>query len=291
MPSTVGGMQTLTSEIVAEGFFFLEGPRWHEKRLWLSDMMGGVVYALDGGGRAEAVVAVPERPSGLGFLPDGTPLVVSMRDRHLYRIEGGALVLHADLSRLAVGDINDMVVDQHGRAFVGNMGFDYWKDPDAFVPGTIIVVEPDGAARVGAGGFDFPTGMAIDSDCSRLIVAESYGKRLKAVDIAADGGLDNPHTFADLGEHTPDGICLDAEGAVWVAAYLQGLFLRVQEGGAISHVVKPTARRAVACQLGGDDGRTLYCLTSSGGSERRRSSEKGARVESLRVEVPGAGSP
>jgi sugar lactone lactonase YvrE len=284
-------METLTSEIVAAGFFFLEGPRWHDGRLWFSDMMGGVVYALDGGGRAEAIVGVPERPSGLGFLPDGTPLVVSMRDRRLYRIEAGALVLHADLSGLVAGDINDMVVDAGGRAYVGNFGFDYWNDPDAFVPSTVIVVEPDGAARVGAGGFDFPNGMAIDANAGRLIVAESYGKRLKALDIDSDGGLANPHTFADLGEHTPDGICLDAEGAVWVSAYVQGVFLRVEEGGNISHTVKLSARRAVACQLGGGDGRTLYCLTSSGGSEQRRASEKGGRVESLRVDVPGAGSP
>jgi sugar lactone lactonase YvrE len=284
-------MERLSSKIVAEGFFFLEGPRWHEGRLWFSDMMGGMVYALDGEGRAEAIVAVPERPSGLGFLPDGTPLVVSMRDRCLYRIAAGALALHADLSELAAGDINDMVVDAQGRAYVGNMGFDYWRDPDAFVPSTVIVVEPDGAARIAADGFDFPNGMAIDSKNGRLIVAESYGKRLKALDIKADGGLANPFTFADLGDHTPDGICLDAEGAVWVAAYLQGVFLRVQEGGTISCLVTPTARRAVACQLGGDDGHTLYCLTSSGGSERRRAAEKGGRVESLRVAVPGAGSP
>jgi sugar lactone lactonase YvrE len=284
-------METLTSEIVAAGFFFLEGPRWHDGRLWFSDMMGGVVYALDGGGRAEAIVGVPERPSGLGFLPDGTPLVVSMRDRRLYRIEAGALVLHADLSGLVAGDINDMVVDAGGRAYVGNFGFDYWNDPDAFVPSTVIVVEPDGAARVAAGGFDFPNGMAIDANAGRLIVAESYGKRLKALDIDSDGGLANPHTFADLGEHTPDGICLDAEGAVWVSAYVQGVFLRVEEGGNISHTVKLSARRAVACQLGGGDGRTLYCLTSSGGSERRRASEKGGRVEIVPVEVPGAGSP
>jgi sugar lactone lactonase YvrE len=283
----VGDFKT---ETLAEGFGFLEGPRWRDGRLWMSDMDRGKVFTLGPDGGIEPVVEVPGQPSGLGFLPDGTPLIVSMKDRRLLRLEGGNLVCHAELGPLVTGVINDMVVDTQGRAYVGNFGFDLMAGAD-FRPANLVMVAAAGEAQVVAEELDFPNGTVILPGGEVLVVAETFGHRLTAFDIALDGTLSNRRVFADLGDHGPDGICLDQEGAIWVSVFEHDVFLRVLEGGTVTHRVDVADRRAVACQLGGTDGRTLFCLTCEGTWEEICAGEAHARVEVTTVDIPGAGSP
>jgi sugar lactone lactonase YvrE len=286
----MSGQSILKTEILADGFVFLEGPRWQNDRLWMSDMFGGKVYTLDLNGGVETVVDVPAQPSGLGFLPDGTPLIASMKDRRLLRLEDGALVCHAELGPLVTGDLNDMVVDAQGRAYVGNFGFDLFGGAD-FRAGNIVMVSPAGEARVVAEDMEFPNGAIVFPGGDTLVAAESFGHRLTAFAVASDGTLSNRRVFADLGEYGPDGICLDQEGAIWVSAFNHGIFLRVLEGGTVTHRVDLTDRFAVACQLGGSDGRTLFCLTCEGTWEEVCTGKARSRVEVVSVDIPGAGSP
>ena len=280
----------MKTEVLAEGFGFLEGPRWHNGRLWMSDMDRGKVFTLGLDGGVETVVEVPGQPSGLGFLPDGRPLIVSMKDRRLLRLEGGNLVCHAELGPLVTGATNDMVVDTQGRAYVGNFGFDLIAGAD-FRAANIVMVSPAGEAQVVAEEVDFPNGTVILPGGEVLVVAETFGHRLTAFDVASDGTLSNRREFADLGEYGPDGICLDQEGAIWVSAFNHGEFLRVLEGGTITHRIDRTDRHAVACQLGGSDGCTLFCLTCEGTWEEICAGQSRARVEVATVDIPGAGSP
>lgn len=283
-------METLTATTLAEGFQFLEGPRWREDRIWMSDVLGRKVLTLDAFGRVDEVVTLPGMPSGLGFLPDGTPLVVSMTDRCLLRLEGGQLVCHASLVSLVTGPANDMIVDKQGRAYVGGYGYDSLAG-DEFRPGNLVLVTPDGDARVVAEDLAGPNGTVIMSDRAMLVVAETRGGKLTAFDVAADGTLSGRRVYADLGEHMPDGICLDEDGGIWVASFAGGVFLRVLEGGTVSHSVEVAGRLAVACQLGGKDGRTLYCLTCRGTWEDVCAGRGRAAVEVAKVDIAGAGSP
>lgn len=255
--------QQLETAVFLEGpFVFLEGPRWHDDRIWFSDMMAGVVYRVGADGQPERVVEVPNRPSGLGFLPDGTLLVASMRDRTIYRVEHGALAVHADLSELTGGDINDMLVDDEGFAYVGNFGFDYWTPGTAPVAASIVLVPPDGAgARPVADGLHFPNGMAVTSD-GRLVVAESHADRITSYAIADDRSLADRQLFAALPGTGPDGIDIDAGDGVWVAAATGHRFIRVEAGGAVTHEIDVSPRLAVACAIAGEDAGTLYCLTT-----------------------------
>ena len=279
----------MTPQTLAGGFVYLEGPRWHQGRLWMSDMFAGKVYALAPDGAVEVVAEVPGRPSGIGFLPDGTPLIVSMRDRRVLRLEAGALTVHADLGALVTGDPNDMVVDGGGRAYVGDFGYDLFagaRERSA----KFILVEPDGAARVVARDMAFPNGTVILPD-GRLVVAESAGHRLTSFDIAADGSLLNRQIYADISGYEPDGICLDQGGGIWVSAFEQCAFLRVLEGGQVTNRIDVPGRFAVACQLGGEEGRTLFCLTCEGTWADVCAGRSQAKVEVVEVDVPGAGSP
>lgn len=278
-----------TTKVILDGLAFLEGPRWRDGRLWLSDMHDYRVLTVTPEGETETVATVPNCPSGLGWLPDGRLLVVSMNDRRLLRQEGDELVLHADLSELAPHHTNDMVVAASGRAYVGNFGFDYQKDPPKNT--VLIAVETDGSARVVADDLAFPNGCVITPDGATLVVAESWAGRLTAFEVAADGSLGGRRVFAKLPEGVlPDGICLDAEGAIWVASPTSSDVLRVREGGQVEERVD-VGRMAIACMLGGDDRRTLYVLTSetTDGDEAR--ALRSARVEAVEVEVPGAGLP
>jgi sugar lactone lactonase YvrE len=281
---------TFKTETLADGFEFLEGPRWRDGRLWMSDSFGGQVFTVGPDGGVETVVEVPGKPSGLGFLPDGTPLIVSMKDQRVLRLENGELICHAELGPLVTGDSNDMVVDAQGRAYVGNFGFDLFGGAD-FQTANLIMVSPTGEAQVVAEEVEFPNGTVIFPGGEVLVVAETFGHRLTAFDVASDGTLSNRRVFADLGEYGPDGICLDQEGAIWVSAFNHGVFLRVLEGGMITHRVDLTDRHAVACQLGGSDGHTLFCLTCEGAWEEICAGRARARVEVATVDVPGAGSP
>lgn len=275
--------------VLATGLAFGEGPRWHERRLWLSDMHANRVVTVDEDGHVDRVVRVAGRPSGLGWLPDGRMLVVSMDDRKLLRYDGRSLETHADLSDLAAHEINDLVVDEQGRAYVSQFGFDlHHQGP--FAKTEILLVEPDGRARRAADELAFPNGMVITPDGKTLIVAESFAARLTAFDVAQDGSLSNRRVFAKLEGATPDGICLDAEGCVWLASPPSKECLRVREGGEVLERI-PTETQAIACMLGGSDRRTLFVLTSESLDPDECLKKKSARVETVKVDVAGAGLP
>ena len=276
--------------VLLGGLGFAEGPRWHDDRLWFSDMGAGHVAAVGLDGRSEVVLEVPGRPSGLGWLPDGRLLVVSMGERRVLRREpGGELVEHADLGGLVSFDCNDMVVDGRGRAYVGNAGFDLSVRPLQVRPGEVVLVLPDGDARVVDDEVVFPNGSVVTPDGGTLIVAETFGQRLTAFTIAEDGSLSDRRPFALLEGVAPDGICLDAEGAVWVADATGSACLRVREGGDVVDRVD-TGRGCFACMLGGPARRTLFVLTAEGfqGAAIRR---RTAAIEVVEVDVPGAGWP
>ncbi|MEQ1890739.1 MAG: SMP-30/gluconolactonase/LRE family protein [Alphaproteobacteria bacterium] len=283
-------MKTLQLEMFADGFVFLEGPRWRDGKLWVSDMFGKAVYTLTPDGARTRIVEVPKRPSGIGFLPDKTPVVVSMVDRCLYRIVDGKLVLHADISNLANSDINDMVMDARGNAYVGNIGSDLFNGA-ALQATNFILVTPDGKAREVAKGMMVPNGPVVTPDGKTLIVAETYAMKLTAFDIQNDGSLANQRVFADLDGAEPDGICLDAEGAVWLAALNRGGFLRVKEGGEVTHKIETGDHTPIACTLGGADGRTFYGLTYKGSIADIGKGLAAARIETVRVDAGASGSP
>lgn len=274
--------------VLLDGLAFGEGPRWRGGRLWLSDMHDHRVLTVAPDGRAETVVRVPECPSGLGWLPDGTLLVVSMRDRRVLRLEDGELRVHADLSHLAPYHTNDMVVSPEGRAYVGNFGFALGRGAPR--PTVLLAVEPGGAARVVADDLSFPNGMVLTPDGRTLVVAETFAARLTAFDVAADGSLSRRRVWAAVEGSFPDGICLDAEGAIWIASPMTREAIRVREGGEVAERVR-FDRMAIACMLGGDDRRTLFVLTSHTTDEDEAPRLRSARVEALQVDVPGAGLP
>ena len=276
--------------MLVDGLAFPEGPRWHEGRLWFSDFYRHEVAAVDAKGRRTTVVEVPNQPSGLGWLPDGRLLVVSMLDHRLLVVDGERTAEHADLSAHATGPCNDMVVDAEGRAYVGNFGFDRHRGEE---PRTakLVRADPDGATAAVADDLEFPNGMVIIPDGATLIAAETYGHRLTAWDRAPDGSLANRRVWAEVGPHYPDGICLDAEGAVWVADPVGHEVVRVAEGGEVTARVPTGADRgAYACMLGGDDRRTLFVCTNTG-SGPAAAGRRDGRIEHVPVEVPGAGWP
>lgn len=279
-----------TPTVLLDDLCFPEGPRWHDGRLWFSDMHDHKVIAVGLDGRAETIVEVPQQPSGLGWTPDGTLLVVSMLDRRLLRLDGGRLVEVADLSRLAACHCNDMVVDAQGRAYVGHFGFDLHQEGFEFRHAEIILVEPDGRARVVADELSFPNGTVITPDGRTLIVGESFAARLTAFDIAADGGLGNRRLWAKCETGTPDGICLDAEGAVWYASPVSNECVRVAEGGRVLDRV-PLAKQAFACMLGGPDRRTLFIATADDSHPEHCRRARSGAIEMVTVAVPGAGWP
>jgi sugar lactone lactonase YvrE len=279
---------TATPRTLLEGLRFPEGPRWHAGRLWFSDMHDGVVLALDPAGGVETIVRVPNEPSGLGWLPDGRLLVVSMHDRRLLRLDAEGLVEAADLSQLAPFHTNDMVVDARGRAYVGNFGFDLHGGGKP-VPTDLHLVHPDGRVEVAAREMRFPNGSVITPDGRTLVVGESFGACLTAFDVADDGRLSNRRQWARLERAVPDGICLDAEGAIWVASPVSDEVLRVREGGAVTQRI-PVEGRAIACMLGGPQRRTLFVCTA-GSTDPKQTHDRRGRILALAVDVPGAGLP
>lgn len=283
-------MKTHQTRQLADGFVFLEGPRWHAGKLWFSDMWGFKVYTITPDGQREVVCELPTRPSGLGFLPDGSLTIVSMADRRLMKFKDGQLSVFADLSALAKGDVNDTVTDAAGRTYAGNFGYDLFGG-EAQAPADLVLVAADGQARVVASGLDFPNGAVIKDQGRTLVVAETWSSRLSAFDIAADGSLSNRRVYAELPDRMPDGICLDAEGAIWVSSFNSGEFLRVLEGGTITDIVHAGDKRAVACQLGGADGRTLFCLTYDGQIEDLHHQKAAGAIETVQVAVGSGGSP
>jgi len=279
----------LDTTVLLEGLAFPEGPRWREGKLWFSDLHSYRVMNVDLEGRAKHVVDVPGRPSGLGWLPDGRLLVVSMTDRRLLRLDPGGLTEVADLSALASFDLNDMVVDTEGRAYVGNFGFDLFHDAPP-KPAELIVVTPEGRSAVVADGLMFPNGAVIIGGRT-LVVAESFAARLTAFDLERNGSLSNRRIWATLPEGvTPDGICADAEGGIWLASPLSGELIRAREGGEITHRYKPD-HAPYACMLGGADRRTLFLATAETHDPEEAKAKRSGRIETVRVEIPGAGLP
>jgi sugar lactone lactonase YvrE len=284
---------------------FLECPRWHDGRIWVADFYSHEVLSAeeDGSGlRVEATV--PEQPSGLGWLPDGRLLVVSMRDRTVKRREAdGSLVVHADLGPFVTGHPNDMVVDALGRAYVGNFGFDLMAG-EPIRPTVLLRVDPDGSVTPVADDLWFPNGSVITDD-GVLLVDETFANRVTAFDIGDDGTLGNrrpwatfgpPLTVADLGEAlgqivvAPDGCGLDAEGAMWIADAANGRALRVLQGGTIVDEISP-GTGVFACMLGGTDGRTLFLCAAPDSDEHARSAARQAQLLAVAVDVPHAGRP
>ncbi len=271
---------------------FPESPRWHDGALWFSDFYERRVSRVTPDGRIETIVEVPGQPSGLGWLPDGRLLVVSMNDRRLLRLDGHSLVEVADLSPFAPAPCNDMLVDAQGRAYVGNFGFDlHARAP--FAATSLIMVTPAGEVRIAAQDMHFPNGTVLTPDGRTLIVAESYGQRLTAFDVAGDGTLANRRVWAQLhGKGVgPDGICLDAQGAIWMASPVTREVLRVRRGGEVTDRI-PTEDQAVACMLGGEDRSTLFVLTGRVLVTPEQSlAARSGMVYTMRVDVPGAGLP
>jgi sugar lactone lactonase YvrE len=293
---------TYTPITVLSGFSFLEAPRWHDGRIWCSDFYTcQVVSALEDGSDLRIEANVPEQPSGLGWLPDGRMLVVSMRDRRVLRREpDGALVTHADLSRHATGHLNDMVVDRNGRAYVGNFGFDLMHGAP-LETAALHRVDPDGTVTQAAGDLWFPNGSVI-TEGGVLLVNETFGNRISAFDVTDDGQLVNQRVwaqFAPLPTHRSiegviaeakvagDGACLDAEGGLWIADATGGRLLRVVEGGEVTDELRPGSN-VYACALGGADGGTLFACVAPDFDEAARRSELAARLLAFRVPVPSA---
>lgn len=275
-------------QILLGGLAIGESPRWHGERLWFSNWGTQEIVAVDLRGNSEVMARAPAGFSfSIDWLPGGDMLVVlGLEARLLREGPGGTLVAHVDLGALSEHPWNDVVVDGRGNAYVGGIGFDFPEGE--FAPGTIALIPADGPARQVADGVAFPNGLAVTPDGGALIVAESYGNRLTAFDIAEDGGLSNRRVWADLGDGTPDGICLDAEGAVWYADVPNKRCVRVREGGEVLQTVE-LDRGCFACALGGPDRRTLFVTAAEfpGGGDETPTGQ----VVSVRAPAPGVGHP
>jgi sugar lactone lactonase YvrE len=275
-----------TPELLTNDLVFGEGPRWRGDLLWFSDMHGEAVWTVDLSGNRTKVVELPgRRPSGLGFLPDGDLLIVSMLEAEILRWDGKDLSIHADLRSFFAEGCNDMVVDRNGRAYVGSF-------PSVATPaGLIVAVEPDATARVAADEMVIPNGSIITPGGTTLIVAESLGRRLTAFDIRPNGELSNRRVHAECPGRGPDGICMDEEGAVWAAMPLAREFQRIMPGGEVVDSVAIDGRMAIACALGGADRETLFLLTAMDHDPIALAGTRQAQIHTIRVAVPGAGIP
>ena len=271
------------------GLAFGESPRWHDGRLWFSNWTAQEIIAVDPQGKSEVIVRLPfsSFPFSIDWLPDGRLLIVSSSDRQLLRQEpDGTLVDHADLKR----GFNEIVVDSRGNAYINGAGFNPLVG-EKFAPGIITLVTPDGTSRQVAEGIAFPNGMAITPDQSTLIIADSYNKKLTAFDIADEGGLSTQRVWAELGEGTPDGICMDAEGSVWYADVPNKRCVRVREGGAALQTIE-LDRGCFACMLGGEDGKTLFMMAAQWhGMENMVGAPRTGQVLTAQAPAPHVGWP
>ena len=277
--------------LLVDGVDFGEGPRWHDGCLWYSDFYQRAIYAVSADGEREAVHRdLPDRPSGLGWTPEGRLLVVSMERRLLLREDGGALVEHADLTSVATGHCNDMVVDDAGNAYVGNFGFDYETPGTPFATADLALVRVDGTVEVAAPGLRFPNGSVITPDGRTLIVGESFGGGYEAFTIADDATLGDRRRWADVPGMAPDGCTLDEEGAIWFSDAIGSQVVRVREGGEVTDRVA-TTMPTYACALGGDDGRTLFVVTAPASHPGDVAGKASGAIYATRVDVPHAGRP
>jgi sugar lactone lactonase YvrE len=268
---------------VVADLHFPECLRWHEGRLHFSDMYGDVVLAFDPASGAVQTVAEVFHPGGIGWLPDGRMLAVASEDRRILEVGEQGNTPYADLGDLAPGWVNDMLVDRSGRVIVGNFGYDLFADEPR--PTGLIVVDVDGTATMQPGELVFPNGMVKTSD-GKLVVAESFGKRLTTFAIADDGSL-TPESSLSLGEITPDGICIDVEDHIWITTVSTNEVIRVSPDGDLER--RTVSQPSFACMLGGEDGRTLYVATAPDFEPADRRARAEGRIEALRVDVPGVG--
>ena len=277
--------------VLMDGLVFGEQPRWHDDRLWFSDWGTQEVIAVDLDGNREVVLRGRSFPLCVDWLPDGRLLVVSAREGLLLRQEpDGSLETHGNLG--SVSDppaANELVVDARGNAYVNGGGFDLMAGAD-FAPGIVALVAPEGSARRVADGLAFPNGMLIMPDDRTLIVAESYAKRLTAFDIATDGSLSNRRVWAELGDGVPDGICADAEDAVWYADVPNQQCVRVREGGEVLQKIELN-RGCFACALGGPDRATLFMIANEWSGPANMLQGRRTQVLTARAPAPGAGRP
>ena len=269
---------------------FGESPRWHDGRLWFSDVHDYKLKTLDLDGTLRTVARAPGRPAGLGFMPDGRGLLATALDQKLWWVSGrGELTLAVDLAGIAEGPLNDMVVDGRGRAYVGDVGFNMAAG-ESPKPGQVILFTPDGGARVVAQKVMFPNGCAVSADGARYLVAETFADHVSEFAIADHGLLGDRKVFAEL-DSPPDGLCLDADGGVWVAQPLSGRYLHLDAVGAIDRELPSAAPFAVTCVLGGPARTTLFMSSADTDLERLGSGDTTGRIDAVEVAVPGAGWP
>ena len=276
-----------TLEPFIDGVDFGEGPRWHDGRLWYSDFFQSRIYAVDMAGTRETMLEYDGQPSGMGWMPDGSLLFVSMLDRKVMRWADGEVSEHADLNDIAGFHCNDLIVDATGNAYVGNFGWDIVTDFSNITPADLALVRPDGSAEIAASGLVFPNGMSITLDAKTLIVGETFGSQYRAYDIADDATLSNDRVWASVPNTAPDGCDLDAEGAIWFADAMNGNVVRVLEGGEITHTVS-TGTGCYACSFGGDDGRTLFALCAPGAAPDEVAGKAEGSIMKMSVDVPAA---
>lgn len=287
-------------KLLADGIYFGEGPRWHDGRLWFSDFYAHAVKSVSETGDIRTEFEIDDQPSGLGWLPDGSMLIVGMTKRQvLRRSSDGVISVHADLSHIATYHCNDMVVDASGRAFVGNFGFNLdeamaTRPVDDVIANhataKLACVSASGTVRVAADEMHFPNGSVITPDGKTLIVGETVGFCLTAFDIADNGALSNRRVWAPTLPRIPDGICLDADGAVWFANPMGPECVRIAEGGEVLEVID-TGQTCFACMLGGDDGKTLFMLIAESSDAHVASASPTGRIVTARVDSPRAGHP
>lgn len=273
-----------------DGLDFGEAPRWREGRLWYSDFYQQAVYSVTPDGVREPVVRLGDKPSGLGWLPNGDLLIVGMDRRQVLRFDGSKTVVHAELAELAPGPCNDMVVTHRGHAYVGNFGFDFFGG-DSPRATQLIHIAPDGhAQRVGT-DLHFPNGTVITPDGATLIVGESFASQYTAFDLDEDGTLSNGRVWASVPGMSPDGCALDAENAIWFSDAGSGQAVcRIAAGGQVLERIE-TPEPTFACMLGGQDRRTLFVFTAPGANPESVDGKRGGSIWATRVEVPGAGLP
>jgi sugar lactone lactonase YvrE len=288
------------TRVLTGGLYFGEGPRWRDGRLWFSDFYAHAVKSVSMAGDLRTEVEIDDQPSGLGWMPDGSLLIVSMTRRQvLRRTPDGRLSVHADLGHIATFHCNDMIVDAAGGAYVGNFGFDL----DAAIAARgvadvlanhptakLAYVAPDGQTRVAAEGMHFPNGPVITPDGKTLILGETLAGVLTAFDIGPNGDLANRRVWAPLAPAIPDGICLDAEGAIWVANPVAPQCLRIAEGGEVLETID-TGQACYACMLGGEDGRTLFMVTADSSDHAAAAASQTGRILVASVDSPRAGRP
>ena len=299
-------MTTRELRTVADGMTYTEGPRWHDGQLYFVDFYTYAVYRVSKAGEVEKMLDVPQQPSGLGWLPDGRMLVVSMKDRRILRVEeDGSVVEHADIYDKCTGHANDMVVAPNGDAYVGNFGFDLMGGA-GHEHAAVVLVRPDGSSQIVVDGLSFPNGMVITPDQKTLIVNELFGNRISKFVINDDGSLGPRQDFAnfgDLGDEPdvakrleaaaikPDGLALDAEGAVWFADTINQRAVRMADGGEILDIVETAPEGIFAVGLGGEDGHTLFLSAAPDWDEGARSAAREGRMLATEVDVPHAGTP